>query len=359
MFPKIRDIQDILPHIKDKKEFIVANKDGYTVIDYVFTKNDTFENSIHSECRGIKFTTSGSLLSRPFHKFHNYGENEKYTNVSFRDSHYILDKLDGSMIHSAYLEGELVFMTRMGITDHALRAFNLFGRQENYRSLCDVIESYKSTPMFEFTAPDNRIVIGYDKPELTLLDIRHKETGKYWDREGIIKIAQDYQISSVPGYKGSELGEPKKLIEETRKILGKEGIVISFSSGFKVKIKADDYVLKHRTLAFFNSQDKILDLIFEGKVDDVLPLLEEGDISRLLAFEIRVRDCIQEQTTYALEVLNLIKSENLTRKEAAIKVMKECKDISPVIFKCLDGQDCYSIMEAHLNKNRHLLNVIW
>lgn len=41
-FPVIRTIQDVLPHIEGRDEFVVAERDGYTVINYAVAMEDTF-----------------------------------------------------------------------------------------------------------------------------------------------------------------------------------------------------------------------------------------------------------------------------------------------------------------------------
>jgi hypothetical protein len=63
-----------------------------------------------SECRGIKFSTTGELLSRPFHKFFNWNEIsgefvewhsivtlflETKSNIDLKSVKYILEKYDG------------------------------------------------------------------------------------------------------------------------------------------------------------------------------------------------------------------------------------------------------------------------
>ena len=86
-FPEIKTIQDVLPHIEGRDEFKVIEKDWYTVINYAVAFEDTFslirERSHHNmkirrECRGLIFdTTTGQLISRPYHKFFNAGEREE------------------------------------------------------------------------------------------------------------------------------------------------------------------------------------------------------------------------------------------------------------------------------------------
>lgn len=41
-FPLIRNISDVLPAIAGRDEFVVAEKEGYTVINYNVMMGDTF-----------------------------------------------------------------------------------------------------------------------------------------------------------------------------------------------------------------------------------------------------------------------------------------------------------------------------
>src|SRR5690606_17576527 len=122
-FP-ISHINDVLPHIEGRKDFVVADKGDYTVIDYVFAGEDTFAHPACIECRGIKFAPDGRVLARPLHKFMNIGQtpDTQPHKIDFGQPHVIMDKLDGSMIHPAIVNGEVVFMTRMGRTDVARKA---------------------------------------------------------------------------------------------------------------------------------------------------------------------------------------------------------------------------------------------
>ena len=55
----------------------MAEREGFTVIDYQVMMPDTFPpltdeiSALRRECRGIKFGTDGKILARPFHKFFN------------------------------------------------------------------------------------------------------------------------------------------------------------------------------------------------------------------------------------------------------------------------------------------------
>jgi len=72
--------------------------------------SNTFDSPEALECRGIAFDQSGKVISRPLHKFFNVGEKEWLSSDSLMkrsDISAIFDKIDGSMIATAWVNGEL------------------------------------------------------------------------------------------------------------------------------------------------------------------------------------------------------------------------------------------------------------
>jgi hypothetical protein len=104
-FPKITHINDILPAIEGSPEFIVAERDGYKVVNYMVNQPDTFpevtdyNSAVRRECRGIIFDTDGNLISRRLHKFFNCGERDEtqIDKIDLSKPHVILEKLDGCL----------------------------------------------------------------------------------------------------------------------------------------------------------------------------------------------------------------------------------------------------------------------
>jgi len=139
-FPVIRHISDVLPHIEGRDEFVVAEREGYTVINYVVAMADTFNMSgsddltgaIRREGRGLIFDRDGNLMSRPFHKFFNVNEREETQThvVDMSQPHVIMEKMDGSMIRPILVDGYLRLATKMGVTDVAMQA-------ETWLAACD------------------------------------------------------------------------------------------------------------------------------------------------------------------------------------------------------------------------------
>lgn len=271
----IEHIDDVMGAIAGRSDFIVVKKDGYTVIDYVYAAPDTFDNPIRAECRGLKFGPDGRILARPFQKFFNVGERPEATgeNLDLSQPHIVMEKMDGSMIHPAIVNDEVVFMTRMGRTDVARKAErHLVGE---VKAMCRTALEIGETPIFEFTAPDNRIVIQYAESALTLLAIRDNITGRYVNQATVNSVANWMGIKPVPIHEMSD--DPKLFLHHARAVVGMEGFVIRFADGFMVKAKGEDYVLKHRAKDSVLQEKNVLALIARDELDDVLPLLDAVD----------------------------------------------------------------------------------
>ena len=173
----INHIDDVWPYVKDKDEIILIDKGSYIVLDYVYQDENTFERPQARECRGIKFNADGTLLARPFAKFFNYGERD--TDLPIDYPHVVMEKLDGSMIHPAFIHGEMMLMTRKGHTDVAKKAEDLFLRRPAYFNFMFDWIKMGYTPIFEYVGPTNRIVLRYDTHRLVLLALRQNMSGEY------------------------------------------------------------------------------------------------------------------------------------------------------------------------------------
>lgn len=293
VFPRITHIDDVLPHVAGRDDFIVVEKDGYTVIDYVLTGPDTFSgvgSEFRRECRGLKFAPDGKLLARPFHKFFNFGEKPETTEIDWSRPHRVYTKLDGSMVHPALVRGELVFMTRMGVTDQAKDALRFAAQSKgfDYIRFCRFWMGLGFTPIFEWTAPQNRIVIEYESEALTLLALRCNETGRYVDLQN---LNSDIPTPTCWDVDTSDAAAAGRAIDHIRTLRGEEGVVIQFDTLF-VKVKADEYVAFHRAKDACSTERRVLPLVLEGKHDDVLPLLSAQDRADLETYAWKVNAAV-------------------------------------------------------------------
>jgi RNA ligase len=222
IFPEIRTINDVLPHIEGREEFIVAEREGYTVINYVVAMTNTFDmtgpddigGAMRRECRGLIFDADGNLMSRPFHKFFNVNERaETQTHeIDMSQPHVIMEKMDGSMIRPILVDGYLRLATKMGVTNVAMDAEAwLAGQDPSMKEWLRFYIDNGYTPIFEWVSPFNQIVIAYEEADLVLLAIRNNVTGEYLDLvEELTEIRCPFNV--VRSY-GSIASVAKKVVK--------------------------------------------------------------------------------------------------------------------------------------------------
>lgn len=192
-FPLITRLDDVLPAIEGCKEIIVADRGDHTIVNYVVVGPDTFppvrtvNDAIRRECRGLIFSKDGSIIRRPLHKWFNINEREETLahNIAWDDPFVVMEKLDGSSISSFVLNGELQFGTRMGVTDVALQVVPYVEQRPKLTQFCLEMSVRSYTPIFEWTSPQQRIVLDYHEDKMTLLAIRHIHTGLYASLQSI------------------------------------------------------------------------------------------------------------------------------------------------------------------------------
>lgn len=341
-FPEIRTIEDVLPHIEGRSEFIVAEREFGTVINYVVAMADTFDMAgpedlgaaIRRECRGIIFDTEGRIMSRPFHKFFNVNEREETQThlIDVSQPHVIMEKMDGSMIRPIWLYDRVYLATKMGRTDIAVEAEKLLSLDQ-LDWLEDVMMT-GATPIFEYVAPTNKIVIDYTEPKLVLLAMRNNVSGNYF-------MPHWAPFEVVPQY-GSVDGGLSEYIARAREMQGREGDIIRFANGHMIKIKNDWYVRIHKTKDLIRTDRNIADIIVNEQLDDVLPLLDAADLAIVRAYEKRF-DAALENVLGRLEgLVTLARAlHGGVKKEVAINFIPNLinKEDASFIFSALDGKE--------------------
>ena len=363
-FPKIRHISDVLPHIEGREEFIVAEREGYSVINYVVSMADTFNmtgvddlgGAIRRECRGLIFDAEGNLMSRPFHKFFNVNERDETQShaVDMSQPHVIMEKMDGSMIRPILVDGYLRLATKMGVTHVAMQAEEWLAAQDPALKawLRKCVEE-GVTPIFEWISPFNQIVLAYEEADLVYLGTRDNATGTY-------VMDKSCPFPSVPQYGSLELGL-NDYIYIARKQESREGDIIRFADGHMVKIKNDWYVRIHKTVDRIVFDRNIVNLIINEEVDDVVPMLPQMQIDRVRGFELRFWDAFKS-TEDALMLLYLAAKNDYgsDRKRIALEFVPtlEHKTDAQFIFRMLDGHDLREMLFQHVEKNINT-NVKW
>lgn len=272
LFPKIENLNDILPYVKDQ-DYIGVNKqsNGATVICYNISNGESFNNSFEKEARGITFDVDGKIISRPLHKFFNLAEREEVQphNLDWNKMVAAFDKMDGSMITTGLINGEFFAKSKKSFqSDVAVSATAFVQKNQKYYDFTRYCALANMTPIFEFTSPNHRIVLRYSQDNMTLLHVRDNFTGVYLMPEELSQLASKYDIPVNSPVHGRELDLPE-LLKSLNTVEGIEGYVIQFENGEMVKVKTKWYVNLHHAVTFVRERD-IARMVVEEQIDDYI-----------------------------------------------------------------------------------------
>ena len=388
-FPRIECLDDVLPAIEGRDEFIVATREWGTVVNYMVSMADTFPPvsddeywcpgcklpvsetvgcgsqrcpdsvnlaAIRRECRGLLFYPDGRIMSRRLHKFFNVNERDETAahRIDLSKQHVILEKLDGSMITPVFTAAGVRWGTKMGITEVSMQAEEFVARNPQYAQFAEWCETMRLTPIFEWCSRKQRIVVDYPTDRLVLIALRGTMTGEYKQYCDLVVLGDRFDIEVVRAYAGTT-ENMEHLIAETRAMEDAEGWIIRFDDGQMLKIKGDWYVRIHKTKDNLIWEKNVVDLLINEKMDDVKPYMLDEDVRRVEAFEtefwIGINDTVRRYEQYFQQVLG----SGLDRKQFAQRWMPTIKDndpfASPFVFSRFDNKDPRQLILDHIRKN--------
>ncbi len=346
-FPWIEHIDDVKHVVAALDEFKMSDHGTHVTIDYQVQTENTFRHPIARECRGIKFWPDGKIAFRPFHKFFNRGERVDLEEAYYNDNYRMFEKLDGSLIHFMKVNGEVRAMTKAGITDVSILCESeldkMVDNREHFLRMVDYyLEVHGVCLMFEYTSPRNRIVIKYDRPQLTLIGARNLYDGEYQRLEP--HYTEHLGVERVKEYTGS--------INDAKDWVNREGLVLVWGNGYRLKLKADDYVLKHRTKDAMQFEKNVIELSLSDAVDDMAGALDHDDFVKLREYADNVIQDVKSYASFITTVAQEAKAEYETRKEQAAFILDIVKKSrTGLVFKVLDGHDPVELVTDYVISN--------
>ena len=290
-------------------------------------------DEITIQCRGLVTNSKGDIVARPFKKFFNYEEHkpEEIPN----ESYVVYEKMDGSLGILFNYENEWILATRGSFTSpQAIKGKEILDRHD--------ISAWRkdNTYLFEIIYPENRIVVDYGNEEkLVVIGAFHTESGMEIPDSSLF-WTQDSGFEVVTTYK--TWGEGYDLLkEEISK--DKEGYVIRFKNGFRMKIKGDEYVRLHKILTNISNRD-IWEYLKDNKpFDELLERVpdEFNDWVKRTAMNLRYSfHSINERAGKYHDGFRYGKFNDRdpepTKKEFAEYVKQFPKELSAVMFKMWD-----------------------
>ncbi|RFS14650.1 T4 RnlA family RNA ligase [Emticicia sp. C21] len=190
-------------------------------------------------CRGLIMNADYEVMARPFKKFFNWGEVENQ--VIPQEPFEVYEKMDGSL-GILYWINEIPYIATRGSfnSDQAKVATEML--HTTYATSIPLLNKNK-TYLFEIIYPENRIVVDYGNTRaLVLLGVIDTKTGEECPLEQI-----GFEVVKL--YDGiNDLYQLKKLEEANR-----EGYVIKFVSGLRLKVKFDEYQRVHQIITRVSS----------------------------------------------------------------------------------------------------------
>jgi RNA ligase len=348
MYPAIKSIDDLLPHILGNENFSVNRKEsdghGYIVVDYILNTPELFKNEWEKECRGIIFDEqTGVVISRPYHKFFNLNEREESTyKYGIFGNPVVLEKLDGSMIRAFKVGDRWIWGSKAGETFLTPQIEVFVKDHPQYQEIVSMETMKDYTMIWEWCSRKNRIVVDHPKDRLVLTAIRHNVTGEYTSFETMHVIGDMFNVEVVAQLSLAYI-EVESITTENF-----EGIVLRFDSGHMVKVKTEKYLRYHRAKDAINREKNVIAILVNNEADDFRILLSPDDRERFEKFE---NDFFVYVGNISSSVYQLIKSmmyDKLTKKNFALNHQNYVKPLTRrIFFKYLEGDHMPSFAEVY------------
>jgi RNA ligase len=294
-------------------------------------------NDLTLACRGLITDEAGTVIARPFRKFFNLEEHERegsvLPSINWNQDFYVSEKLDGSLGILYLSHDGPAFATRGSfVSEQAIEATDIWrGRYAAFDPLPG------KTYLFEIVYPANRIVLDYGAlRDVILLDVMDIESGHGAPRQlieaeaerigcPVVQHVADVDAAALASY---ETGETHR-----------EGIVVRFDDGLRIKIKLAEYKRLHRLLTGINAR-KVWECLSTGTDVDLDRVPDEffqwvTDTKAKLRGEFAA---IERRATEVFSQARADLGESAVRKDFALSFM-QTRDISGILFAMLDGKE--------------------
>jgi RNA ligase len=293
---------------------------------YNYTEKTQYENHWTHEtlnCRGLILAEDGQVVARPFPKFFNYGTPQ--VPVLPAEPYRVTEKIDGSLGILYYLNGEPCIATRGSFTSEQAKVGTEIIRDREIGELRD------ATALFEIVYPENRIVVDYGPMrDLVLLGAICNVT------------AMDLGPLTYSGPVAEDWGQVEMADLLASEGPNREGFVLSFESGLRVKVKFAEYVRLHKIVTGVNARMIWEILAGGGKLDDMLVDLPD----EIYAWIEKTEADLRMAYGYAeMRCRAVFDDRPDTDDRKALAAYFLASDADPaVLFRMLDGKDYESLI---------------
>lgn len=329
---------DLIRLTKESDSFYFSdaylNGVSYRIFNYRIASYTEFTKPNALECRGHMFEMNGEqplkLVCLPMEKFFNLNENPFTQNWDLTKVVMATVKEDGSLI-STFWQGPDNNLGKQGM--YLKSKGSLTSKQcqdatkwsENNLPLHSALQSitqFGYTVNMEWVAPDNRIVLAYDKPALKILNVRDTRTGQYIPLRQLTSkfpVLIPFKPAEAQWLEAPSMDHFLKV----KSLIGVEGYVIELEDGRKAKVKTDWYCSLHKTKESVDSDKKLFETIIRGAHDDLKSIFHDNEyiLGKIKAMEDlvipRFKETVRQVESFYKE------NADLDRKSYAISAQQK------------------------------------
>ena len=350
---RIRELVKSHPSFFEKK--FTAGTRNLSLFSYHYAHTDNYRDKSEDllQLRGITYDRdTGELAALPYHKFFNFGEMVTQFDVT---EYVIFEKLDGSMVFPIPHDDTFSFATGKGLTEVAKVAQDFISDKPAYSQFINKCLDKEWTPIFEWCSAKMRVVLTYPEDRLVLTGIRKHKDGSYLTHSEMLEEAVGIDVVNILPVPEASTTD---WVSSVREIPNAEGFVCRKGNHF-LKIKCDDYMKAHHSIDLLKSKNQILDLVLDGKVDDLKArmvtstnscLFRPGDKEALEEFETKVWDHIKICSEKFLDEIHLEMSD----KEFATGFAKDHPHKGLLMMIRRNPKDAYRIVHTYASKHRYV-----
>lgn len=238
--------ETLKPYERELKKGNLRKSENENLVLYNYTDGCVYDrawNDTTLSARGIIFEKkTGQIIALPFKKFFNLGEMPETRLENLPNEPYVVtDKADGSLGIVYKYDNKWNVATRGSLSsEQAIKAQEIL---QKYNMDVDPL----TTLLVEIIYPANKIVVNYGQEEkLVLLGAIDTFSGKELSFEQLEQIAKTTGIPLIERYNYTiaEMIELQSTLPKDR-----EGFVVRFESGLRVKIKGSEYMRIHKMIS--------------------------------------------------------------------------------------------------------------
>jgi RNA ligase len=286
--------------------------------------------------------STGEIVARAFDKFFNWFEGGRKASGHIVT---ITEKMDGSLGILYRVNQEYRVATRGSFRSEQARWATQF-LKDNF----DLAElPNELTLLFEIVYPENRVVVNYNGlATLILLAARNRFTGEYLPFfPDVYELGQRYGFTLPKVYTFNNVTE---ILERLGAIpVDEEGYVVEFSDGERFKFKGDRYLELHRLISGLSFKHT-LEAVESGSVDYIVAQIPDEFLVQFKGWRQEIENVVADIKSRVQLAFDQAPKE--TRKDFALWVLAEHKDIAPYLFALFDGKPIEPIIYRYAFQDR-------